>query len=195
MIGDCVRVSAARAVAGGVTRLGTGSSESMEIELVGALYEEFGPALYRFACRLLGDPDRAQRAVHDVLLRAWRQADRLKESAQPEQGWLLDVARDVMADHWRAAQSQSRTGDLAAAGKTLPADGLVDRLVQEWQVEASFSELSPLQRQILISLADQDRSVSEVARELDLPAGKVWSRTHYALRTLRAALERRGVTR
>lgn len=182
---------------GRVSGLGTvsDSNDSVEIELVDALCEEFGPALYRFACRLLGDPDRAQRAVRDVLLRAWRRPDQLTANGQPERGWLLGVARDVMADHWRAAQSQSKTGDLAAAGKTLPANGLVDRLVQEWQVEGAFSELSPLQRQILISLADEDRSVSEVARELDLPAGKVRSRTHYALRTLRSALERRGVTR
>jgi RNA polymerase sigma-70 factor, ECF subfamily len=173
--------------------LTTGSTQSGEIQLAEALYQEYGPALYRFACRLLGNPDRAQRAVHEVLLRAWRQPEQLDAEGQPERRWLLAVARDVLADHWLAAQSQSRTGDLA--GKTLPANGLVDRLVQEWQVEAAFGELSPFQRQILTALCYRDRSVSEVAKELDLPVAKARSRTHYALRTLRAGLERRGVTR
>lgn len=175
--------------------MSTGSVDAVEVEFVEALYDEFGPALYRFACRLLGDEARAQRAVRDVLLRAWRQPAQLDAEGRPEQGWLLATAREVLADHWRAAQSQSKTGDLAAAGKTLPANGLVDRLVQEWQVEAAFSELSPTQRRILVGLRYGEQSVAEAARDLDLPSATIRNRTHYALRTLRSALERRGVTR
>jgi RNA polymerase sigma-70 factor, ECF subfamily len=173
-------------------QLSTGSSEAAEIQLADALYAEYGPALYRFACRLLGNAERAQRAVREVLLRAWRQPERLDEDGRPEQGWLLAIARDVLADHWLAAQSQANTGDLA--GKTLPSNGLVDRLVQEWQVEAALGELSPVQRRILVDLYYAERPESQVAEDLDLPAEKVRSRTHYALRTLRSALERRGVT-
>ena len=37
-------------------------------------------------------------------------------------------------------------------------------------------------------------SVADAARQLDIPEGTVKSRTHYALRALRLALEEMGVT-
>jgi RNA polymerase sigma-70 factor (ECF subfamily) len=39
------------------------------------------------------------------------------------------------------------------------------------------------------------RTVTDIAAELDIPAGTVKSRLHYGLRALKLALQERGVTK
>ena len=43
-----------------------------EAALMRVLYDEHGPALWRYAVRLTGDPARAEDVVQETLLRAWQ---------------------------------------------------------------------------------------------------------------------------
>jgi RNA polymerase sigma-70 factor (ECF subfamily) len=47
---------------------------------------------------------------------------------------------------------------------------------------------------VLVECFYQGRSVAEAAARLGVPPGTVKSRTHYALRSLRMALDEMGVT-
>ncbi len=168
---------------------------SAETALVAALYDEYGPALYRYAYRFLQDRGRAEDAVQEVLLRAWRHPERLDPKTGSPRGWLFTVARNVLTDQWRADQARPRTVATDGVESLVVEDDIFERLVEGWQVEEALSELSVEQRRVLIEVFYRGRSVAETARVLQIPAGTVKSRTHYALRTLRAALERRGLTR
>ncbi len=164
-----------------------------ETALVAALYDEYGPALYRFAYRFLQDRGRAEDAVQEVLLRAWRHPERLDPATGSPRAWLFTVARNVLTDQWRADQARPRTVADETAVEAVAAVDVFDRLVEGWQVEEALGDLSLDQRRVLVEVYYRGRSVAEAARELGIPAGTVKSRTHYALRTLRAALERRGL--
>lgn len=168
---------------------------SSETALVAALYDEYGPALYRFAYRFLQDRGRAEDTVQEVLLRAWRNPARMDPATGSPRAWLFTVARNVLTDQWRADQARPRTVGDESVVATVPADDIFERLVETWQVEDALTELSLDQRRVLVEVYYRGRSVNEAARELGIPAGTVKSRTHYALRTLRAALVERGLTR
>ena len=65
-----------------------------------------------------------------------------------------------------------------------------DRLHPE--IREAVRALSEDHRRTLIETHFRGRSVSEAAAVLGVPAGTVKSRTYYALRALRAALEEKG---
>ena len=60
-------------------------------------------------------------------------------------------------------------------------------------VADALTSLSAEHRAVLIECYYRGRSVAEAARRLEIPEGTVKSRTHYALRALRLALEEMGV--
>ena len=60
-------------------------------------------------------------------------------------------------------------------------------------VADALSQLSEDHRQVLVECYYRGRSVADAAQRLGIPAGTVKSRTHYALRALRLALEEMGV--
>lgn len=166
---------------------------SAETALVTALYDEYGPALYRFAYRFLQDRGRAEDVVQEVLVKAWRHPHNLDPASGSPRAWLFTVARNILTDQWRADQARPRTIADETVVESVPADDVFERLVDAWQIEEAMADLSVDQRQVLQEVYYRGRSVNEAARELGVPPGTVKSRTHYALRTLKAALERRGL--
>ena len=60
-------------------------------------------------------------------------------------------------------------------------------------VAEAITQLSSDHRAVLLECYYRGRSVAEASRRLGVPEGTVKSRTHYALRALRLALEEMGV--
>ena len=69
-----------------------------------------------------------------------------------------------------------------------------DALLDSWLIADALECLSAEHRAVVICSYYRGQSVAETARLLDIPAGTVKSRLHYALRALRLALQERGVT-
>jgi len=160
--------------------------------LLRTLYREHGGSLLRYVERLTGgDRHQAEDVVQETLLRAWRHADRLvAESARP---WLFTVARNITID--RARARRSRIGDAPAEViDAVAAPDELDSALLSWQVADALRSLSRDHRYAIVELYYRGRSVAEAAAVLGVPEGTVRSRTFYALRALRVALEERGVT-
>jgi RNA polymerase sigma-70 factor (ECF subfamily) len=68
-----------------------------------------------------------------------------------------------------------------------------DALLLSWMVAEALTKLTPEHRAVLVACYYQGQSVAEAALHLGIPKGTVKSRTHYALRALRLALEEMGV--
>ncbi len=73
-------------------------------------------------------------------------------------------------------------------------DDVSDQLLLSWVVAEAVSRLSPDHRAVLLECYFRGRPVAEAARRLGVPVGTVKSRTHYALRALKLALEEMGVS-
>lgn len=163
-----------------------------QVQLMQRLHDEHAAALWGFCVRLTGnDRARAEDVVQETLLRAWRHPSALDESRGSVRAWLFTVARNIVIDEWRAHRSHS---EYAVADVPEPADSVdsTDQLLLSWVVADALSKLSPDHRAVLVECYYRGLPVAEAARRLDIPEGTVKSRTHYALRALRLALEEMG---
>ena len=107
--------------------------------------------------------------------------------------WLFTVARNIVIDEWRSKRNR---GEVPVAEVPEDSDAVdhTDQLLLSWVVGEALSKLSPDHKAVLLQCYYRGRSVSEAAERLGVPEGTVKSRTHYAMRALRLALEEMGVT-
>jgi RNA polymerase sigma-70 factor, ECF subfamily len=167
-----------------------------EVALMQQLHQEHAAALWGYCLNLTGhDRARAEDVAQETLLRAWRQRAVLDRPAASVRAWLFTVARNIVIDEWRTRRSRA---ELTVAEVPEQSDGgegdRTDRLLLSWVVAEALTRLSPEHRAVLLECYYRGQPVAEAARRLGVPEGTVKSRTHYALRALRLALEEMGVT-
>ena len=143
--------------------------------------------LFATAQRILRDIDRAEDALQDALVIAWRDLRGLRDPDRFD-AWLQRLLINVCITH--ATRERRRTANL----RVLPVDGpagpddllsVADRDL----LERGFRRLPPEQRAILVLHHYLGYAPSEIAETLGIPAGTARSRLHHAHRAMRAALE------
>jgi RNA polymerase sigma-70 factor (ECF subfamily) len=165
-----------------------------EVALMQQLHDEHAAALWHHCLRLTGwDRPRAEDLVQDTLLRAWRHRSVLDSPPPAVRAWLFTVARNIAIDEWRSRRHRSELPVAEVPERDEP-DDQTDRMLQSWVVAEALTKLSPEHRAVLLECYYRGLSVADAARRLDVPEGTVKSRTHYALRALRLALEEMGVS-
>jgi RNA polymerase sigma-70 factor (ECF subfamily) len=160
--------------------------------LMQALHDEHAAALWGFCLHLTSDPVRAEDVAQETLLRAWQHYEKLDEARGSVRSWLFTVARNIVIDEWRSKRYQNERYVDQVPEHVDPVDQ-TDTLLQAWVVAEAVTQLSPEHRAVLLECYYRGRSVADAARRLGVPEGTVKSRTHYALRALRLALEEMGV--
>jgi RNA polymerase sigma-70 factor (ECF subfamily) len=171
-----------------------GAAKTADEDLIRQLYAEHGSRLLGYVTRLTnGDRGRAEDIVQETLLRAWRHPEALSRPGTSIRPWLFTVARHLVIDGMRAASARPPEVGPAAL-EAIPTDDEFERALQEWEVAEALGRLSPEHRAVLLETYYRGRSVTEAAKVLGVPPGTVKSRTYYALRALRLALEEKGVT-
>lgn len=173
----------------GAARRRNNATTNADEALIRSLYAEYGRMLLGYTYRLTGDRQRAEDVVQETLLRAWRHAGSLSEDRGSVRGWLLTVARNVVIDMARASgvRPVEVGGDERTAASAAVPDQTtnVDNLVV---VERALATLSPAHRAVLIEVYMNGLTATEAGQALGIPVGTVKSRTHHALRALRAQL-------
>jgi RNA polymerase sigma-70 factor, ECF subfamily len=160
-------------------------------ELVRALYAEHAGPLLRYALHLMsGDRQRAEDIVQETLLRAWQHPEAIAD--RPARPWLFAVARNLAVDSFRARKARPHeVGEGALELLSVPDEA--ERALESWAVADAIRSLRAEHRGVLLETYYHGRSVAEAAAVLGIPAGTVKSRTFYALRALKLALEERGL--
>jgi RNA polymerase sigma-70 factor (ECF subfamily) len=167
---------------------------TLDDQLIEALYDEHAGPLLGYVLRLTGgDRHRAEDVVQETMLRAWRHP----EAAVPAHGslrpWLITVARNIVIDHARARKARpTEVGETSLALAAVHDD--LDTILMAQDVAEAIRTLSDSHREVLVETYFNGRSVAEAADILGVPPGTVKSRTYYALRALKLALEERGLT-
>jgi len=165
---------------------------SSDEALIRSLYEEHGATLLAYTTRLLGDRSAAEDVLQETLIRAWKHADSLTESAGSIRGWLFTVARNIVTDRLRA--KAARPPDVAETPTTVPVEqDHAQRVADSMLALEALDHLSDEHRSVIVEIYFHDRSVAETAELLGIPAGTVKSRSHNALKLLRRSLAGRSV--
>lgn len=146
---------------------------------------------------ILRDPDLAEDAVQEALVRCWRQLPRLRDVERFD-GWLYRILVNAAADE---SKRRRRFEATVHAIRVEPAtDHDVQVIVDRDQLEQGFRGLSIDHRAVVVLHHYLGLPLTEIAATLGIPTGTAKSRYHYAMSALRAALEaearvaREGVT-
>jgi RNA polymerase sigma-70 factor (ECF subfamily) len=146
-----------------------------------------GDRLYALAQRILRDVDRAEDALQEALVIAWRDLPGLRDPDRFD-AWLHRLV--VRACLVEAKRERRRVSNLHA----LPLDVATSTddflsVADRDQLERGFRRLPPDQRALLVLHHFEDRDPAEIAEILGIPGGTVRSRLHHAHRAMRAALD------
>jgi len=143
--------------------------------------------MFATAHRILRDFDRAEDALQDALVIAWRDLKGLRDPDRFD-AWLTRLLVHVCIA--QATRERRRTANL----RLLPVDGPAapDDLISVADrdlLDRGFRRLPPEQRAILVMHHYLGYAPSEIAETLAIPAGTARSRLHHAHRAMRAALD------
>jgi RNA polymerase sigma-70 factor, ECF subfamily len=144
--------------------------------------------LFAVSRRILRDGYAAEDVVQETLIRAWRDLPGLRAPERFD-AWLHRLLVHACQDHVRAQRRRP------PQVLVLDIDGPVDtdaiaRLADRDQLERAFLELSVDHRAVLVLTHYVGLRAPEIAAILEIMPGTVYSRLHYAILAMRAALIR-----
>jgi RNA polymerase sigma-70 factor (ECF subfamily) len=139
------------------------------------------------AHRILRDVDRAEDALQDALVIAWRDLPDLRDPDRFD-FWLQRVLTNMCIEHARRDRRRYAKLEVLNLDDHVARDelaGVVDRDI----VDRAFRRLKPEERAVLVLRHYLGYEPSAIADVLGLPGGTVRSRLHHAHRAMRAAIE------
>jgi RNA polymerase sigma-70 factor (ECF subfamily) len=146
-----------------------------------------GGRLLAIAHRILRDVDRAEDALQDALVIAWRDLPDLRDPDRFD-AWVHRLLTNVCIA--QAGRERKRIANLYVLPVEDPAapDELLS-VADRDQLDRGFRRLSADERAILVLRHYVGYEPAEIAEVLGIPAGTVRSRLHHAHRAMRAALD------
>ena len=159
-------------------------------------------AVYRFALRLSGSPDRAQDLVQDTFYRAWRSWEQYTLGTRAK-SWLFTICRNVFLRGRERSQRHdeilseeapkdprtlSREAPVFAATKDADPEGDFFRQMVDDEILAAIQELPDEYREAVVLSDVEGLPYAEVAEVLDVPVGTVKSRLFRGRRRLQERL-------
>ena len=145
-----------------------------------------GDRCYAIAYRILRDVERAQDAVQQAFLLAWRELPRLRDPERFEV-WLHRLLVNACYEEFRRYRRWSTNV------RVLPVDGPAgpDETISiddRDALERAFRRLSPEHRAVVVLHHHAGMPLASIAEVAGVPVGTVKSRLHNATRLLRDAL-------
>ncbi|HTK45701.1 MAG TPA: RNA polymerase sigma factor [Patescibacteria group bacterium] len=143
--------------------------------------------LFAIARRILRDVDRAEDALQDALVIAWRDLPDLRDPDRFDY-WLQRVLTNMCIEHARRDRRRFANLEVLSIDGHIARDelaGVVDRDV----VDRAFHRLTPDERAVLVLRYYLGYEPADIAEALGVSGGTIRSRLHHAHRAMRAAID------
>ena len=163
-----------------VEQAGRGDHEAFE-----AVVHASAGRLYAIAYRILRDADLANDALQEALVKVWDDLPALRDPDRYD-AW---AARITCRCCYRLAKHERHFALPMPRQPEPDTTAFVGEVADQDEMERGFRHLSPEHRAVLVLHYYLGLTLGEIADTLDISPGTVGSRLHYAVRSLRAALE------
>lgn len=159
-----------------------------DLDAFAQLAKASAPRLKGVASLILRDADRAEDALQDALLLAWRDLRALRD---PD-AWDAWLRRLTVNACYKVAKKERRRSRVELhvtpdAGAARTPDAQLDVAEREWVLQ-ELGRLDIDRRTVLVLHYYLDLSLPEVAEILDIPYGTVASRLHRGLEAMRMSM-------
>lgn len=160
-------------------------ARQFDLKALEEIYDRYNQAIYRYACRQLGDLQQAEDCVSETFARFLQAVRHGKGPVDYLQAYLFRVAHNWITDQYRRQPP--------------PALELIDDQVDEEQeqveqsietrdeksnIRSALHYLTPEQRQVIMLRFVEDWSLKETAAAMEKDVGAVKALQHRALETL-----------
>jgi RNA polymerase sigma-70 factor, ECF subfamily len=150
-----------------------------------ALFARHRTSIYRWLLRFVSSEALAEDLLSEVFLDVWRQADRF-EGRSSVSTWLMSIARYKALSARRVRTEDELTEEIAAAIADTSDDP--EAALQEKDrgelLRQALTHLSREHREIIDLVYYHERSITECAEIVGIPAATVKTRMFYARRKL-----------
>lgn len=158
------------------------------------LVREYQHRIYTFACYCLGDPEEAQDVTQEVLLKLWRNLEKIDPPGVWP--WLVRVTRNAAIDalrkrgSYRAVVEEDPEGHATRrlASATPAPDAAAETADFQRHLEQALRGIAEPYRSIVILREIQDLKYEEISAALELPLNTVKVYLHRGRRKLRERL-------
>jgi RNA polymerase sigma-70 factor (ECF subfamily) len=166
----------------------TNGSLRLDKEELVEVYDQYSPRLYRYALRLLGDPDLAEECVAETFSRFLQALKRGGGPTSNLQAYLYRVAHNWIIDSYRNKPAQEQLDpELADDKLEHPLVQITENMQRECVRNALF-HLTPEQRQVIMLRFYEDWPHEEIAKMIGKTAQATRALQHRALEALRRML-------
>ncbi|OQA18521.1 MAG: ECF RNA polymerase sigma factor SigW [Chloroflexi bacterium ADurb.Bin360] len=159
------------------------------------VYDTYAPAIYRYACRHLGNSDSAQEIVADTFHRF---LVALKQGAGPQQelsAWLYRVAHNLITDYYRRESIRGAVEiDENMPSRAPQTEAAALQREEITRIRQAFQHLPSLQQQVINLRFGEGLSLEEVAQVTEKTVGAVKALQHRAIEALRTMLDEKQTT-
>jgi len=159
------------------------------------VYDTYAPAIYRYACRHLGNSDSAQEIVADTFHRF---LVALKQGAGPQQelsAWLYRVAHNLITDYYRRESIRCAVEiDENMPSRAPQTEAAALQREEITRMRQAFQHLPSLQQQVINLRFGEGLSLEEVAQVTEKTVGAVKALQHRAIEALRKMLDEKPTT-
>jgi RNA polymerase sigma-70 factor (ECF subfamily) len=164
-------------------------AKAYDLEALAELYDHYGPRMYAYIYRRVGDATLAEDLTAELFLRVLRALRNERAWSDSFRAWLYRVAHNLVVDHYRRQPSlpaQSLDESLAAQhGDPLV---IAEDVQASERLRAAIGQLTQDQQQVLALRFGEGLTAKETARILGKSTGAVEALQHRALAALRRIL-------
>lgn len=163
------------------------SLQEGSLDALGDLYDRYNRLVYRTALGVTGDPESASDLLQEVFLRLFRFAERI-DPERPLEPWLYRMTANLSYSYVKRRKWVQPIEDLSdwLVGPSKNQPTQLAEQNEAWRlVERAILELPMPQRMVVVLYYINECSLQEVAEILNIPAGTVKSRLHYARQALK----------
>jgi RNA polymerase sigma-70 factor, ECF subfamily len=148
------------------------------------IYDYYSPRVYRYALRLIGDPERAEDCVAETFTRFLQALKSRKGPTDYIQAYLFRVAHNWITDqYYRQIQIESLFDEFP--DRSAGAEETTDLHIRQMRLRSALQKLTPDQRQVIALKYLEEWDNELIARALKKPVGAVKSLQHRALANLK----------